>query len=206
MSPVADWELALLSRYAAARGASPWLDGLAKVLASAGPWGTAGGLIALWVWGSRGIRDRVALLEATAAGLLGLGVNQLFALLFFRPRPYMMGLVQPLITHAYETSFPSDHATLLLGVGLYLLLLTPRRRAGAALSLLALGTAWARVYAGVHFPTDILGSAGVAAAACIAVRVVRRPLAPHLEGVVRLYARIAKGWIHRGWVRGVSGR
>ncbi len=204
MSPVTNWELALLARYAAARGGSPWLDGLAKILATAGPWGTACVLTALWLWGSRGVRDRVALLEATAAGLLGLGVNQVFAAFFFRPRPYMLGLVKPLITHAYETSFPSDHATLMLGVGLYLLLFTRRRWAGAVLLLLGGATAWARVYAGVHFPSDVLGSAGVAIAACVAVKAAASRVHPRLEGLVRLYARIANGWIRRGWVRGIA--
>ncbi len=78
----------------------------------------------------------------------------------------------------------------MLAVGLYLGLATPRRRAGAFLTLLGIATAWARVYAGVHFPLDILGSLGVG---------------PGSAGLVDLYGRALAPWIRRGWVRGVTG-
>ncbi len=93
----------------------------------------------------------------------------------------------------------------MLAVGLYLGLATPRRRAGAFLTLLGIATAWARVYAGVHFPLDILGSLGVALGSAAAVGGLRPWLRPRIAGLVDLYGRAFAPWIRRGWVRGVTG-
>lgn len=204
MIPIEAWNLSLFAQYAAPSAPNPWLDPLAMVLAVGGPWGTAITLTALWLWGSRGQRDRAVLVEAALAGLLGLAVNQAIAAVYFHPRPYMLGLVRPLLTHAYETSFPSDHATLMLAVGLHLGLATPRRWAGAFLTLLGVATAWARVYAGVHFPLDILGSAGVALGCVAAVGGLRRWVRRPVVALVGCYGRMFAPWIERGWVRGVT--
>ncbi len=93
----------------------------------------------------------------------------------------------------------------MLAVGLYLGLATPRRRGGAFLPLLGIATAWARVYAGVHFPLDILGSLGVGRGSAAAVGGLRPWLRPRIAGLVDLYGRALAPWIRRGWVRGVSG-
>jgi undecaprenyl-diphosphatase len=57
------------------------------------------------------------------------------------------------------SSFPSDHGAVFFGVAIVVLL--ANRRAGT----LALGVAtiscFARIYLGLHFPSDIVGSAGL---------------------------------------------
>ncbi|HIH75328.1 MAG TPA: undecaprenyl-diphosphatase, partial [Methanosarcina sp.] len=50
-------------------------------------------------------------LFAGYASLLGLGINFIITLFYFHPRPFMVPIGTLLITHAAESSFPSDHAT-----------------------------------------------------------------------------------------------
>lgn len=143
----------------------------------------------LWIWGEPSRRP--VLLVGGAAVLLGLSLNFMISLAWFHPRPFMVGLGRQLLPHAAETSFPSDHATFVLSFGLGLLLARERRGVGLVIVTLGFLTAWARVYLGVHFPLDVLGSlvvAYVAAAGATAARPLMETSAlPRLEA---LYERI----------------
>ena len=109
-----------------------------------------------WLRGSEHIRK--VLLEATASGLAGLLINQIIGLVWQHPRPFMIGLGHTLIPHAADSSFPSDHLTLLWAVAFSFLMYRSPRMAGLALALLGLPVAWARIYLGVHFPLDVVGA------------------------------------------------
>lgn len=113
-------------------------------------------LVALWIWGHG---DRRGRLLATAAGVfVALGLNQLAGLIWFEPRPFMINLGHTWLSHAPDNSFPSDHATFLWALGFGLLATRAARFWGVVVSILGLLVAWARVYLGVHFPIDMLGS------------------------------------------------
>ncbi|MHC1757893.1 MAG: undecaprenyl-diphosphatase [Methanosarcina sp.] len=101
-------------------------------------------------------------LFAGYASILGLGINFIITLFYFHPRPFMVPTGTLLITHAAESSFPSDHATVMFSVSLMLLTFISLRRSGAIFFMLALMSGIARVYAGLHFPMDIAGSLLVA--------------------------------------------
>ncbi|MFZ6813393.1 undecaprenyl-diphosphatase [Undibacterium sp. Rencai35W] len=113
-------------------------------------------LITTWLRGDESTRK--LLLEAVCAGLVGLLINQIISALWQHPRPFMMGLGRTLIPHVADSSFPSDHLTLLWCVSFSLLRYQPFRSIGAVFSLLGLPMAWARIYLGVHFPFDIVGA------------------------------------------------
>ena len=170
---------------------------LAHLLADYAIWLIPIGLIGGWLWGGENIR-RVMLL-ATLAGLLGLLINQLIGLIWQHPRPFMIGLGHSFSHHSPESSFPSDHLTLLWAVAFSLLPQPSTRRAGAALTLLGLPVAWARIYLGVHFPFDMLGAALVAAmiaGLCHAsAGWLVDPLLPLLN---RLYGRWLQPLLRRG--------
>ncbi|MCX9011973.1 MAG: undecaprenyl-diphosphatase [Candidatus Methanoperedens sp.] len=116
-------------------------------------------LVFLWFMRSK---YRQEVLFAVYASLLGLGMNFIIALFYFHPRPFMISAGTLLIAHAPETSFPSDHATLMFAISLMLLTFRDLRRAGAILFLLSFIGGLARVYTGLHFPMDIAGSLFVA--------------------------------------------
>jgi len=81
-------------------------------------WLVPAGLTVLWLLGK--VEDQRAAVKALVAGLIALGVNQLIALLWFHPRPFMAGIGHTYLPHVADSSFPSDHVTLLLSAGLAL--------------------------------------------------------------------------------------
>lgn len=114
-----------------------------------------------WLFNGEHTRKRLVL--ASASGMAGLLINQIIGLVWQHPRPFMIGLGNTFMSHANETSFPSDHLTLLLAVAFSLLTNRQSRWLGIALALLGLPVAWSRIYLGVHFPVDMAGSFAVAA-------------------------------------------
>ena len=115
-------------------------------------------LLFITLWVRKSTNARGSLLTATLVMLIGLGVNQLLGAIYFHPRPFMIGLGHQYLPHLPDNSFPSDHATFLWSLGFALLILGHLRRWGVVLVLAGLAIAWARVYVGVHFPFDMLGS------------------------------------------------
>lgn len=76
--------------------------------------------------------------------------------IFNDPRPFAALHFTPLIPHAADNGFPSDHA--LLGFALGMLVFRFNRTWGTVLCLLAMVLGLSRIYVGVHSPLDILGS------------------------------------------------
>ena len=149
----------LLNAAAGLHGDALWV---ATAIAEYLIWLVPLGLTVLWLFGK--CVDRHAAVKALAAGLIALGVNQLIALLWFHPRPFMAGIGHTYLPHVADSSFPSDHVTLLLAAGLALWTsgaIRARRVAGVLLAA-SLPVAWARIYLGVHFPFDMLGALSVA--------------------------------------------
>ena len=144
-------------------------------------------LIGLWLtW--KPINQRAAFLAGLSA-LVALGIGQLVGMAFPRPRPYLAHPVHLLIAPTADTSFPSDHAT--LGFAVAVLVWRFNRRAGTALMLLALIIAFARIFVGAHYPTDVLGGAvlGTATSLAIATLSGSSPLRSWLSAFFALLAR-----------------
>lgn len=145
---------------------------------------------------------RFAAIEAALAGMAALLMNQLIALAWWHPRPFAIHLGHAYLAHAADSSFPSDHLTLLWAVGFSLALHRQTRAAGVALSLLGVPMAWARIYLGVHYPLDMAGAALVAALSAQAAWRGGAPLTGALyRTATRLHSRLFAGPIRRGWVR-----
>lgn len=135
------------------RHASPALDRFAVFLSIVG---NTGPLIATGVLTAAALawagRRRAAWLFA-----LGLGgsmlLTQVIKHIATRPRPTLWVSLRP--EHTF--SFPSGHAmdTAALAAALYFVL-PCQRRVWGLFPLFALGVGWARMYLGVHFPSDVL--------------------------------------------------
>ena len=151
----------------AAAGKNPSLDYIAIFFSEGGPYI----LIALFVflWFLTNEKRKNTLLLAAEASVFGLILNFVVTLLYFHPRPFMIGLGTTLIPHAPETSFPSDHATLLFSASLYLLIFSRWISAGVVLLIVAILTSLGRVYCGIHFPFDMAGSLFLSILSCIMV-------------------------------------
>lgn len=165
-------------------GTRPVLDGLAVFFGEGGPFVVAILFAVLWFF--IGNPRKLILLEATWSAVLGLAVNQVIGLFYFHPRPYMIGLGDPLFPHGPETSFPSDHATVMFAVTFYLLLARRWSACGIPLLAVALLTAWGRVYSGTHFPFDMAGSLAVGFMSVGLRRLAANPLNPLNERLIRI--------------------
>lgn len=102
---------------------------------------------------------RYSTLRACALTLAALIMNTLIGFLWHRSRPFVAGVGHAWMTHAATSSFPSDHLTAQWTVAGALLLDRKTRMWGIVIALLGLPMAWARIYLGVHYPSDMLGAA-----------------------------------------------
>ena len=150
-------------------------------------------LVSGWLIGRR--RANAPRVTATAflvgiGAVLALLLNQAIGAAVARPRPcHALTHVEVLLHCATDSSFPSDHAMIAGAFAAGLLLLN--RWLGLLALLFALLLAFARVYVGVHYPSDVAGGLIIGAAVgtlvvlilrqpttTIATRLVRTPLRP----------------------------
>ncbi len=172
----------------AGAGGRPVVDGFAVFFAEGGPYLLAGFFVVLWFFVSE--NKKSALLEATQAAAIGLAVNQLIGLFYFHPRPYMIGLATPLFSHGPETSFPSDHATLMFVAAFYMLMARRWAACGIPILTVATLTAWGRVYSGIHFPFDMAGSLVIGLASAHFMRRIVGGLNPLNAKLIRIVGQL----------------
>ena len=114
----------------------------------------------------------------------------------------MIGIGRTLIPHVADSSFPSDHLTLLWAVSFSFVLQRQFRSMGVLLTLLGIPMAWARIYLGVHFPFDMVGSVFVAGvSAWIAHGGKRWFIEPLYNMATHIHVRLFKRLILLGWVQ-----
>lgn len=113
------------------------------------------GLVIMWFGKAKSKETAFHIACATS---LCLTINVLIGLVWFHNRPFMDHLGLQLIPHAADSSFPSDHVTLIATASFILFLLKQFMPVARMLFIGAIITGWTRVYSGVHYPLDILGA------------------------------------------------
>lgn len=113
------------------------------------------------------------------SGVLSFAVALLAGLVYVNPRPFISEHIVPLIPHAPDNGFPSDHALL---VGLIASVLYPfDRRVSAVLWVIAIVVAASRVFVGVHHSVDVVGSFVITTAmTALGYWLIEGPLRPWL--------------------------
>jgi undecaprenyl-diphosphatase len=153
-------------------------------------------LVFLVPWAARRTERRNGAVLATAAAPLALLVNQPLSHLFDRARPFVAHPAHAhlLLARSPDPSFPSDHATgafaLAFGVWLY------DRTIGAVLLVLAALLSFARVYAGTHYPGDVVAGALVGIAVASLLYLVP-PLRRSIEAIARRCGELLDGLLRR---------
>lgn len=156
-----------------------WLD---PVVAAFALW--AGPVLLVLLLAAAWWRHRDQWVKAVLAGLsavAALGVNQLVASWWFEPRPFVtLHGVTMLLAHPADNSFPSDHAVIAGALAVGTLLFA--RRWGIVAVIVAVLLAFARVFAGMHYPIDVLAGLAIGAVvALILVGLVARPVESFLR-------------------------
>jgi undecaprenyl-diphosphatase len=137
-------------------------------------------------------RDWPRLVAVGASLVLSFALGLVAATVHAEPRPFTAyPHLHRLVQHAAGQSFPSDHATaafaLALAVGVFL-----SRRAGVVLFVAALLIGFSRVYDGIHYPGDILGSLAVSVVGVGIVAIVAGRLLGPVVDLERPIARTGR--------------
>ena len=144
--------------------------------------------ILLWFFAARQAAVRRAVVLAVLSGVLALALNFVISHLWNRLRPFaVLHHVHQLVAHAPYHSFPSDHAAGSFAFATVMFL--AGRFWGWAFLVTAVVVAFARVYVGVHWPSDVAGGAVVGFLAAKVVLAERRELEPLVRRVVRILPR-----------------
>ena len=97
---------------------------------------------------------KVVLGGLISAGL-GWVIVELVRRLFFVARPFVSGQVNLLLPHLATSSFPSGHATFFFALSFFLFF--HNKKAGTVFLVLSFLIGLARVFSGLHWPSDIFG-------------------------------------------------
>lgn len=175
----------LINQYA---GLNPFTDTLAILAAKYMPVVIILSMAYLWIRKQNKTRD--ILLYGVYAALIGLLANFIIGLFYFHPRPFMIPTGTLLFQYPAETSFPSDHTTLMLSIALMMVYFKETRIAGIALIILGFMGGVARVFCGVHFPMDIFGSFIVAIISTMLIFQFKEKLNPINNVIKGIYSKI----------------
>ncbi|WP_461028255.1 phosphatase PAP2 family protein [Streptomyces sparsus] len=196
---MAGWEnpdVDLLHRVNGLSGATPgWVD---SALGFSSEYGVILGIMMLGLWAWWTARRRpdapaavAGLLWAPLAASVAYLVNYPIRELVARPRPFVdhEGL-DVLVPGKTGFSFVSDHTTLVtaIAVGIFLV----NRKLGALAVLLALFQGFGRVYAGVHYPTDVIGGLALGTAVALLLAPVALALLTPLTRAIALSPRAGR--------------
>ena len=103
--------------------------------------------------------------------------SEVVKLIVHRPRPTAR-LADTLVPNPDPDSYPSGHVCFAVGLGFALFVVIANARLRVIVAILAVilsvGTAWTRVYLGIHYPTDAIASLVYSAAAFIAIEALWR--------------------------------
>ncbi len=93
--------------------------------------------------------------------VIAYSVGKVASHFFYNARPFVLTHTLPLIKHAANNGFPSDHA--LFSASIAFVVFSFNKRVGVFLFLLTLFVGYARIVIGLHHIVDILGSIVIAA-------------------------------------------
>lgn len=199
MLGVNSWNSWLFMKINGGADASSWLVELAKVIGDGLIYLVPLALVALWLRGN--IASRSLSLRAFAVAMFAVGLNQAIGLFWQHPRPFAIGLGHAWIPHAADSSFPSDHATVLFALA-FTFFAEGAAAIGIASIACAFAVAWARVFLGVHFPYDMAGAALVAFASLALLSKPWNMVGGSATGLAEsVYRRLFAWPISAGWVR-----
>jgi undecaprenyl-diphosphatase len=124
-------------------------------------------------WLRVGRREKVNIVwQLLIGGLWALLLSTIASHVYYDTRPFVTEHVVPIIAHAADNGFPSDHTLLTAFIGFTIYLHS--RAVGGVLLLVALLVGIARVAAHIHHPIDIVGSFVIAAISVALVQLLAR--------------------------------
>ena len=169
-------------------GESTLLDTIVIAIAEYSPYVFIAVLFYLWF--SSRTDGKYSALVAGYSAIAGVLINRFITIFYFHPRPFMLEIGTQLVYHVPESSFPSDHTTFMLSIAAMLLYFRSSVVIGCLLFFFGLISGSSRVFCGVHFPMDIIGSVLVSLIATSTVWGFRKRLRVLNDFIVKVYLSI----------------
>ncbi len=104
--------------------------------------------------------SKKAIIHLFTASIVVLLLALIASHLYFNPRPFVVAHTSPLIPHAPDNGFPSDHVLLTATISAVLFIYN--RKLGIASWIVTLLVGYARIAIGIHHTIDVLGSIVIA--------------------------------------------
>ena len=142
-------------------------------------------LLALWFSGAGGLQRR-RYQYAIVGAVFGVAVCnlsiELLNDLYFRPRPFVGNEIDMLFYRPTDSSFPANSAAAAFAFAVPVWL--AHRRLGTLMLAAGALFAFSRVYAGVHYPLDVIGGAAIGTAGAVIGTYILRLLRPLIDRVL----------------------
>ncbi len=100
---------------------------------------------------------KIISLSLGAALFSRLIITELIRWLYYRPRPFVSNQVNQLISHSASGSFPSGHGAFFFALSTVIYFYN--KKAGLLFFLASFLIGLARIFVGLHYPSDILAGA-----------------------------------------------
>jgi undecaprenyl-diphosphatase len=121
-------------------------------------------LVVVWLMGPAVKRWKLSV-NGLVTLVLAFGLTKLAGMAYYDPRPFVAGHFTPLVAHAANNGFPSDHTVFTMAIALSVWQVS--RRWGAVLVVGSLLVGVSRIGAGIHSLLDVAGSVGIAVVAAL---------------------------------------
>lgn len=172
MAAMSELDRVLFAQWNLAPDDPSWAVALARMASEFLPPLALVSLVAIIVLGSRRwlLLGLEIVLAMVIVWLLAYVINDLWP----HPRPFSLGIGYQWIEHKPTSGFPSRHGSVGMAFGFAALFASPKRWIGVLGLFIGLAIAWSRVALGVHFPSDVIAGAAIAAAVAAGVHGTRR--------------------------------
>ncbi len=174
-------------------GTVPLVDWIARALVNDFAIPTAMSLAAVWLWFAGSTpeerqRNQRAVVTIALAVFVSNALIKDMAYVYFRPRPFATETVKLLFYRPSVSSFPSVpiDVAFCFAMGAWY----GNRRIGGWLFILGALYALSRVYAGVHYPLDVIGGALIGVGAAYVIHRLGFVFDPLADQLIRLAQRL----------------
>lgn len=141
-----------------------------------------------YLWILKGNERKYTAFYIVLTLILALGGNFIIHQFYYHARPFVNHHVTKLITHSSDSSFVSDHGTLVFSTAL--ILLFRKDRLGLISLVWAILVGISRIFVGVHYPFDIIGAFILAGIVAIVVLKTSSLTEPLMKILLKIYERI----------------
>lgn len=150
-------------------------------------------LLMLYLWFYRGkengTQKRRTAIYTVISVAMGLIMNFLIHKVYYHARPFAEHHVHQLVSHAADSSFVSDHALLAFTIAWMFNIRTEKFKGWVLAWALLVGIS--RIFVGVHYPADVIGSIVMSLLLCKIILIFKNRLEPIVQFVLRQYCNIA---------------